>query len=417
MQFKNLFFAGLLLALTLPLQVLGDHGRISYYVDAPTYNNPGSCGREYVYDYYIALNDEQLDGNKSYYCGKCVKIVYNNKYLVGRISDRCPGCPSHGLDVSPQMMDFFVGSANRSSVGVVQADWSIVSCDEYGKKGECSSSGCGGNSSPKTTTTKKTTTTTTTKKTTTTTIQKPTTTTHKIIITTTIQKPTTTTHKIIITTTTHVPPSPQKQTSAVSSSSKSSQKQPQNQSQNQPSNASPNPSPNPSSNPSSNPSPNPSSSQPSVAQTTLSENIPTETQAAEEPEDEVPVTVDATPVVSKDSPIEIKPVIDTDRSTPKEINDDKKEGGNPANYIVPATGAVIGAAGIGLLYLKRENKYENISSQIKSITRSITTRGSSIGRSVTRSLKIKKRPTSPTLPTSNIGSGVIDITQPARVMY
>ena len=416
MQYRNLFFTGLLLALTLPLQVLGDHGRISYYVDAPTYNNPGSCGREYVYDYYIALNDEQLDSNKSYYCGKCVKIVYNNKYLVGRISDRCPGCPSHGLDVSPQMMDFFVGSANRSKVGVVQADWSIVSCDEYGNKGECSSSGCGGNSSPKTTTTKKTTII-TTKKITTTTTKK---------TTTTVQKPTTTTtHKIIITTTTHVQPSPQKQSPVVSSSSKSSSKSSQNSPQNPPSNPSPNPSSNPSQNPSqnpssnssSNPSSNPSPSQSSVAQTTLSEDIPTETQAAEVPEDEIPVTVDATPVVSKDAPLEIRPAIDTDRTAPKENNDDKKEGGNPANYIVPATGAVIGAAGIGLLYLKRENKYENISSQIKSITRSITTRGSSIGRSVTRSLKIKKRPTSPTLPTSNIGSGVIDITQPARVLY
>jgi len=357
MQYKNLFFSGLLLALSLPLQVFG--GRISYYLDAPSYNNPGSCGREYLYDYYVALNAGQLDGDKSYYCGKCVKIVYNNKYLVGRISDRCPGCPHGGLDISPQMFDYFVGRSQRENVGVIQANWSIVSCDEYGKKGECSSSGCGGSSSHKTTTTKKTTTT-TTKKTTTTTTRKTTTTTTKIITTTT--------------TTSHIP-------SPTSSS--------------------------------------PAPSQATTTPATQTENVSTETQAVDQ---ETPVKEN--PEKIAEAPVEIKPVFSNEKSVPKETEEDKKEGGNPANYIVPATGAVIGAAGIGLLYLKRENKYENISSQIKSITRSITTRGTSLGRSVTRSittrgtslgrsvtrsLKLGKKPTPPTLPTTNAASEVIDV--------
>ncbi len=63
MQYKNLFISALLLALSLPLQVLGDHGRISYYEDAPTSSHPGACGKEFLADYYVALNDEQLDGN------------------------------------------------------------------------------------------------------------------------------------------------------------------------------------------------------------------------------------------------------------------------------------------------------------------------------------------------------------------
>jgi len=362
MQYKNLFFSGLLLALSLPLQVLGDHGRISYYVDAPTYNNPGSCGREYLYDYYVALNAGQLDGDKSYYCGKCVKVVYNNKYLVGRISDRCPGCPHGGLDISPQMFDHFVGRSQRENVGVIQADWSIVSCDEYGNKGECSSSGCSGGSSHKTTTKK---TTTTTKRTTTTTTRKTTTTTTKITTTTT-------------TTTTHVP-------SPISSSPASS---------------------------------------PSQATTTTpatqTEIVPTETQAADQ---ETPVS--EKPEKAAELPVEIKPVFSNEKSTPKETEEDKKEkGGNPANYIVPAGAAIGAAAGIGLLYMKRENKYENISAQIKSITRSITTRGTSLGRSVTRSittrgtslgrsvtrtLKLGKKPAPPTLPTTNAASEVIDV--------
>jgi len=320
MQYKNLFFSGLLLALSLPSNVFGH--RISYYEGAPSFATPGACGTDYIYDYYVALNAPDFDSDRPKSCGKCVKVVYKNKYIVGRISDRCAGCVHGSLDIAPEMFDHFVGRSHREEVGIVDASWSYVSCDEYGKSGECSGSDCG--ESEHKTTTKATTTTTTT-------------------------------------------------ASATESA------------------------------------------------TTETESATTKTQAAE-----TPAHKKSKDAKTDEAPVEINPAFGSEKSTPKE---DKKEGGNAATYAIPATGAVIGAAGIGLLYLKRDNKYENVSNQIKSITRSITTRGSSIGRSVTRSLTTRgtslgrsvtrslkiKRPAPPTLPTTNVASEMIDATQPIEI--
>jgi len=165
MQFKNLFGISLLLACTVPLGVLGGSGRISYYEDGPSSSQPPSCGKESIYmsEYYIALNYQQLDSDKKNLCGRCAKIVYKNKYLVGRIVDRCRGCGYGGLDISPSMFTHF----ESKSTGVFYTNWSYVSCDLYGKKGVCpdsacnisgssgSGSGSGSSSKPKTTTTPK----------------------------------------------------------------------------------------------------------------------------------------------------------------------------------------------------------------------------------------------------------------------
>jgi len=346
MQYKNLFFSGLLLALTLPLQILGY--TVSYYNGAPTKSDPGSCGKEYIYDYYVAINAHQFDKDKSGYCGSCIKIVYKDKYVIGRINDRCGDCKYGQVDIAPIMMDQLVGGrANTIDIGIVDGSWSLVSCDGYGKSGSGSSS-----SSGQKTTTKKTTT--TTKKTTTTT-----------------KKTTTTTH--IITTTTHIISSP---------------------------------------------------SQSSIVQA----NISTETPVVEVPVNDAPANdapVNDAPISEAPvkTPVEIVPAVDNNNEpASKEVDEEEKkeEGGSTATYVVPITGAVMisGAAGIGLLYMKRENKYEKVSSQLKSITRSITTRGSSIGRSVTRSLRMgKSKPTPPTLPTTNVANKVIDVTQPNGVMY
>ena len=159
MQYKNLLFSSLLFILTLPLLVLDDHGNISLYMDGPTLINPGTCGKDYISEYYIALNNEQFDTGKSYYCGKCIKIVYNNKYAVGRINDRLYSDDSNNvIDVSPKL--FKLLEKEIHCVGIIQADWSIVSCDLYGKTGECLNSNCDEIDQPKVTTTKATTTTT-----------------------------------------------------------------------------------------------------------------------------------------------------------------------------------------------------------------------------------------------------------------
>ncbi|ORY64645.1 hypothetical protein LY90DRAFT_380374 [Neocallimastix californiae] len=139
MQFKNLVTSALFLGLSIS-SVLAGHGRVSFYESAPTKSKPGSCGEDYIVDYYIAISGRQYNDDL---CGRCIKIVYNNKYLVGKLVDECPDCPSGGLDISPSMFSHFAPKKD----GVFNADWEYVSCDNYGKKSTCSGSDCGKSSS------------------------------------------------------------------------------------------------------------------------------------------------------------------------------------------------------------------------------------------------------------------------------
>jgi len=139
MQYKNFIYSGLLLVLVLPLQVFGS--KITFYEHAPSLSRPGACGRKFIYDNYVSINAYQFDGNREKYCGACVKVVYKDKYIVGRVNDRCEsdkeiddGCVYGQIDIAPSMMDHFLGSrANTKRVGTIDAEWSFVSCDEYGK--------------------------------------------------------------------------------------------------------------------------------------------------------------------------------------------------------------------------------------------------------------------------------------------
>jgi len=153
MQLKSLLTS--LFVLSLPLSVLGGKGRVSYYEPQPSKSDPPACGEEskYFAEYYIALNRQQLDPDKKNLCGKCIKIVYKNKYLVGRLVDRCRGCGEGGLDISPSMFRHF----EDLDTGIFYTNWEYVSCDHYGKKGTCSDSNCGmsgSSSSSKSTTSK-----------------------------------------------------------------------------------------------------------------------------------------------------------------------------------------------------------------------------------------------------------------------
>jgi len=342
MQTK-LFTSIALIALTLPLQVLCGYGRISYYEGAPTRSNPGACGREYVGDYYIALNSDALDGHKDKYCGKCVKITYNNKYLVGLLNDRCPGCPRGGLDVAPKIMDFFVGSSNRKRIGVIQASWEIVSCDLYGKKGECSGSSCSVSGSSHSGEISNHKATTTHKKTTTVVVHHHTTT----------QKAQTHTH-----THTEATPVAQKEEVAAPVVTKETPV--------------------------------------ATEEAPVAENFVTvDVEADVEEDNEAPVEIELQPVIADASSTpNVKPVTPA-KETQKEEKADEKEGGS---YILPITGVLMvsGAAGVGLLYLKRENKYGEFQEQVKNLTRSITTRGSSLRRNITRSIKNRRKNVLPT---------------------
>jgi len=104
-----------------------------------------ACGTDVHYntDYYIALNKEQYyesqirkdNPNTASVCDKCAKIMYDGKWVVGRIVDSCPGCPKYGLDVSPKIFEVFA----PQKVGVIYMDWEYADCSLLGKSGSGSS--------------------------------------------------------------------------------------------------------------------------------------------------------------------------------------------------------------------------------------------------------------------------------------
>jgi hypothetical protein len=373
MQLKSFLISTFLLALTMPLNVLGK-GRVSFYYPAPSKAQPPSCGSEsqYLVEYYVALNRQQLDQNKSYYCGKCVQIIYKNKYLVGKIVDRCPGCGNQGLDISPAMFTHF----EDEDTGIFYTDWKIVSCDLYGKKGVCPDSSCnisGSSSAPKPKTTtqapppkpKSTTQAPPPKPTTQAPPPKPTTQAPqpKPNVATQapqpkpapVQAPSSKTVKQFV---------PQSTTSTTTTQQSNTTTQQNNTTTNQQ---------------------NTTTSVDGTTSTAATENA---TSQAANPDTTATAGTNSTPVLNDtrgNSNTEVNEV----------LNDDKDGNGN---YIIPITGVVMVscAAGAGLIYLTKSKKYETFPDALKGLKRSFTN-GSSIRRNITRSYSKRKD----VLPTTN----------------
>ncbi|ORX65442.1 hypothetical protein BCR32DRAFT_272750, partial [Anaeromyces robustus] len=130
MRFNSLFKLTSLLGLVGYVNCGGY--RMSFYGlnnNRPSSSAIPACGLDcdYTTDYYVALNAEEYyesqvrkdNANTATVCDKCVKITYEDKWVVGKIVDKCPGCPNHGLDVSPTIFDVF---ASRK-VGILYMDW------------------------------------------------------------------------------------------------------------------------------------------------------------------------------------------------------------------------------------------------------------------------------------------------------
>ncbi|KAF8880749.1 RlpA-like double-psi beta-barrel-protein domain-containing protein-containing protein, partial [Infundibulicybe gibba] len=81
----------------------------------------GACGHENTAsDLIVALNAPQYGNGGN--CGRNVRITYKGKSVVAKIVDKCPGCKSGDLDLSPAAFDRL---ANQS-VGRIKVDWVFV---------------------------------------------------------------------------------------------------------------------------------------------------------------------------------------------------------------------------------------------------------------------------------------------------
>ncbi|KAI1148289.1 RlpA-like double-psi beta-barrel-protein domain-containing protein-containing protein [Nemania diffusa] len=85
-----------------------------------TYYDPGlgSCGwTNSNNDPVVALSASQ-SGN----CGKSIKIQHNGKTVTAKVVDKCPGCGSGSIDVSPAVFNQLADPAQ----GRVQVTWNFI---------------------------------------------------------------------------------------------------------------------------------------------------------------------------------------------------------------------------------------------------------------------------------------------------
>jgi len=112
-------------------------GRMTYYgnaSDCPSDMALPACGYvDFDTQYYVAMNYVQYDKtltnwanpNSASICNTCIKITYGNKSIIGKVIDKCPGCPEGGIDVSLPLFEKLADSR----LGVVNVSWETSSCD------------------------------------------------------------------------------------------------------------------------------------------------------------------------------------------------------------------------------------------------------------------------------------------------
>ncbi|KAK4131313.1 hypothetical protein BT67DRAFT_388670 [Trichocladium antarcticum] len=90
----------------------------------------GACGQSHSDgEHVIAMSAVNFDPhtpngnpNNNALCGRRIRASYNGRSVVVTVVDRCPGCPEHGLDLSPgafqQLADL--------GTGVIQGSWEWI---------------------------------------------------------------------------------------------------------------------------------------------------------------------------------------------------------------------------------------------------------------------------------------------------
>jgi hypothetical protein len=73
------------------------------------------------------LNDEQYDAT---FCGQCLELRYSGHCAEALMVDKCPGCPTGGIDVSLGIFSTLVGSESEARFrGVVpDVQWRFTDC-------------------------------------------------------------------------------------------------------------------------------------------------------------------------------------------------------------------------------------------------------------------------------------------------
>ncbi|KAI0343860.1 hypothetical protein BDW22DRAFT_1301510, partial [Trametopsis cervina] len=78
----------------------------------------GACGdTNNDNDWIVAIDSGHYDSSN--WCHKTITLSYNGKSAKAQVVDRCEGCPSGGLDLTPGLFSYF---ANKDE-GVIYGSW------------------------------------------------------------------------------------------------------------------------------------------------------------------------------------------------------------------------------------------------------------------------------------------------------
>jgi hypothetical protein len=103
-------------------------GQATYYTfwnSAQVSCNPMKCPDD-GFCAAIPLTYMQPSGSTKASCGKCIKVVYQQKAAIVRVMDTCPECPDTNIDMSDKLFQALVGDLG---LGRVQVDWNFVDCN------------------------------------------------------------------------------------------------------------------------------------------------------------------------------------------------------------------------------------------------------------------------------------------------
>lgn len=122
---------GLTSSTDLPGEVIS--GEATYYDEwaSPAVScNPVKCPDDGLCAAIPAKYMGDKDGTKES-CGKCVKVVYEDKAIVLRVMDTCPGCGETKLDFAIPAFEALIGDKGK---GRVPVKWAFVDCNGAGDK-------------------------------------------------------------------------------------------------------------------------------------------------------------------------------------------------------------------------------------------------------------------------------------------
>jgi hypothetical protein len=80
----------------------------------------------------IPLTYMQPSGSSKASCGKCIKVVYQQKAAIVRVMDTCPECPDTNIDLADKLFTSLIGDLGK---GRVQVQWGFVDCNSSGSGG------------------------------------------------------------------------------------------------------------------------------------------------------------------------------------------------------------------------------------------------------------------------------------------